>query len=67
MKGARMIFDTAGSDSDLKKYDGKVCVVLRPLTKEEADIELEEIGPMYRIVFEDGREADAFEEELRAA
>lgn len=38
--------------------------VIRPLIKQEAD--LEEVGPMFRIRLEDGSEQDAFEDELVA-
>lgn len=57
-----MRFDTHGTDSDFKKYDGMECEVLRPLTAEEADIE--EVGQMYRVRLSNGVEVDAFEDEL---
>lgn len=45
----------------LSIYNGPI-TVLRPLTKDEADID--EVGPMYRCKAEDGTEFDAFEDEL---
>lgn len=51
---------------DLKKelitHDGQKVSVLRPLTAEEAD--LFDVGPMYKVRFEDGYETDAFGDEL---
>ena len=57
-----VIFDTDRRDSELMIHDGKEAEVIRPLTEEEAD--LDDIGPMYKIRFKDGTEADAFEDEL---
>ena len=58
---SKAIFNSHG-DSDLFLRDGKVVEILRPLTKEEADIE--DVGMMYKIRFSDGFEVDAFEDEL---
>lgn len=55
------IFSSHGTDSRLTKYDGQRCTVIRPLDATEAD---EEVGPMFKVRFEDGHEADAFEDEL---
>lgn len=57
------VFDSHGTDSKLRKYDNSPCVVKRALTEEEVDIS--DVGRMYRIQFSDGRVADAFEDELR--
>lgn len=59
------IFDTRGRDRELKVRDGQECVVVRALTEQEAD--LSETGPMYRVRFCDGFEADAFEDEIAKA
>ena len=60
--GGTYVFDTHGSDSELNCRSGQECVVARPLTEDEAD--LFDVGPMYRVVFKDGFETDAFEDEL---
>ncbi len=62
--GREYTFDTSGTDSTWKAYDGKKCTVIRPLTQEEADID--DVGPMWRIRFNDRRkcETEAFDDEL---
>ena len=49
-------------DSDLKKYNGTEVLVLRRLTNAECDIE--DVGNMFRVCFNDGFEHDVFEDEL---
>lgn len=68
-KDDTVIFNTV--QSDLAKYDGTECTVLRRLTEDEAD--LTETGPMYRInvgpVYADESKntvIDAFQDELTA-
>lgn len=56
------IFNSHGADSELRKYDGCSCKVIKELTKDEADID--DVGKMYTIRFKDGYETDAFEDEL---
>ena len=62
--GKKYRFDTKMTDSKWMAFDGKVCTVIRPLSKEEADIY--DIGPMWRIRFDDERltETCAFDSEL---
>lgn len=60
--GINAVFDTHGADSELDSYSEQVVSVIRPLTFEEAD--LDDVGPMYKIRFNDGKETDAFEDEL---
>ena len=60
--GDKVIFDSMGADSSLKSRDLEKATIIRPLTSNEAD--LFEVGNMYKIVFEDGFETDAFEDEL---
>lgn len=55
-------FDTHGADTKLDHLSGNKVVVLRELTADEYDIE--EVGKMYKIRFENGFETDAFEDEL---
>jgi len=57
-------FDTKGTDSYWKRWDGRLCEVIRPLTDKEADIG--DVGPMWKISFFDKcrTECDAFEDEL---
>ena len=40
---------------------GQTVEIVRPLTPDEAD---EEVGPMFRVRFQDGIEADVFGDEL---
>lgn len=58
--GKCYMFNT--TDSELKKYNGTKVTVLRSLTNEECDIE--DVGRMYKIRFDNGVEHDAFEDEL---
>lgn len=58
--GKKYIFNT--TDSELRKYNGTEVEVIRPLTKDEADIF--DVGNMYKVRFSDGYERDAFEDEL---
>lgn len=58
----RAIFDTHGGDSELNSRTGSIVEVIRPLTKDEADIK--DVGPMYEIRFADGYVTDAFADEL---
>lgn len=61
--GSICVFDTKGTDSELKVRDGERCRILRPLTEDEADIF--DVGNMYKIQFlSDGKIRDAFEDEL---
>lgn len=62
--GKKYRFDTKKTDSRWMAFDGKDCTVIRPLTREEADIG--DIGPMWRVRFDDDRltETDAFDNEL---
>jgi hypothetical protein len=55
------IFKT--TQSDLLRLNGSKCKIIRKLTKRECDIE--EVGIMYKIKFEDGETIDCFEDELR--
>lgn len=59
------VFDTHGGDSQLNDRTGQIVEVLRALTEQEADID--DVGPMFRIRFEDGYETDAFADELTPA
>ena len=55
----KAIFDTHGADTELNCRSGQEVEILRELTENECDIE--EVGRMYHIPFEDGLETDAFE------
>ena len=55
-------FNTHGSDSELNDRSGEVVVVVGKLHPSEYD-ECE-VGPMYRIRFDDGFETDAFVDEI---
>lgn len=56
------VFNTHDADSTWVKRSGEEVVILRSLTKEEAD--LDDVGPMYLIRFADGVETSAFVDEL---
>lgn len=55
-------FDSFGGYTELSSRDGSTCVVVRPLTEDEVDID--DVGRMYRVRFSDGYETDAFADEL---
>ena len=57
-----MVFDTHGLDTSLNARTGQNVTIIRELTSKECDIE--DVGRMYRIKFDDGYETDAFEDEL---
>ena len=50
-------------DSELRDHNGETVAILRPLTDDEID--MTEVGPMYRIAFPDGTVTDAFADELK--
>lgn len=52
------------TQSDLLQYNGAEVTVLGPLPESEYD--KEDVGPMFMIRFPDGKEIDAFEDELIA-
>lgn len=56
----KKIFNT--TYTELTKYNGTEVEIIRPLTKDEADIE--DVGNMYKVRFYDGYERDVFEDEL---
>lgn len=58
--GKKYVFNT--TDSELEKYNGTKVNVVRSLTNNECDIE--DVGNMYKVQFEDGYERDVFEDEL---
>ncbi len=58
----RFMFDSHGGDSLLNARTGQLVEVLRALTEREAD--LDDVGPMFHVRFEDGYETDAFADEL---
>lgn len=60
VNGMKYTFNT--TQSDLVKYNGTKVTVLRPLTDKECDIE--DVGNMYYVIYEDGSFGDVFEDEL---
>ena len=53
-------------DSELYSRNGEIVDIVRPLTKNECDIN--DVGMMYRVKFhDDNLEVDAFEDELASA
>ena len=60
--GTKKVFDTHGGDTQLNDRTGQTVTVIRPLTGKEADIA--DVGPMFKVRFEDGFVTDAFEDEL---
>lgn len=58
----KMIFDTHGGDSNLNDRTGQTVEVISTLTAREADID--DVGTMYRVRFDDGFETDVFADEL---
>ena len=57
-----MRFNTHGGDSALNHRSGERIFVIDELDPSTYD--REEVGPMYRVAFEDGTEIDAFEDEI---
>lgn len=60
--GKSYIFDTHGGCEELNDRSGSPVLVLRTLTEKEVDIN--DVGPMYEVIFSDGYKRDAFEDEL---
>ena len=58
----RVIFDTHGGDSELNYRSGEEVTVIRELSEKEVDIN--DVGRMFHVRFNDGYEIDAFEDEL---
>lgn len=56
------IFDAHGADSELNNRSGQRMEVLRRLTSDEVDIN--EVGQMFKVRFSDGFETDVFEDEI---
>lgn len=50
------------TQSDLVRHNGKVCRVIVPL--DESEYDKFDVGPMYRIVLEDGTQLDCYKDEL---
>ena len=49
--------------SDYLYLNGKKCYIIRQLTSDECDID--DVGNMYEVQFEDGTVIDVFEDELQ--
>ncbi len=63
MTATSKIFTYSGTlEPSLRARSGQPVTIVRPLTEREAD--LDEVGRMYRVVFPDGIQVDAFEDEL---
>lgn len=60
--GKYYIFDTHGGYEELNDRSGSPVLVLRALTEKEVDIN--DVGPMYEVIFPDGYQCDAFEDKL---
>lgn len=58
--GKKYIFNTM--DSELRIYNGTEVETIRALTDDEVDIF--DVGNMYKVRFNDGMEKDVFEDEL---
>lgn len=58
--GKKYFFNTM--DSELRIYNGTEVEVIRALTDDEVDIF--DVGKMYKVRFNDGMENDVFEDEL---
>jgi hypothetical protein len=61
--GDSVLFKNTGHDSHslARHYSGQRAVIVRQLGTDEVD---DEVGPMYRVRFDDGEEFDAFDDEL---
>lgn len=56
------MFNSHGTDRELKKYDACLCEIQGELSEDAVDID--DVGKMYHVKFADGYETDAFEDEL---
>ena len=56
------IYDTHGCDLKMNCRSGEEVTVIHELTEKEADID--EVGPMYKVMFSDGLLVDAYDDEL---
>lgn len=66
--GDAATFTLHGTDEYAAEFDGQTVTVIRPLDPNNPASNLdEEVGPMYRLRSLDGREFDAFADELTAA
>lgn len=63
LAGTICIFNTHGQDSDLKKYDGMQCQVVKRI--DETEYDFEEVGTMWSIsMICDDYKTEAFTDEL---
>ncbi len=62
LEGKICVFNTHGMDSEWKIHDGEKCTVKKRKSEDEYDYE--DIGTMWEIKLDNGKELDAFPDEL---
>lgn len=62
LEGKECEFNSHGADSELSKFDGTVCKVLRRIPEDEYDFE--EVGTIWDVELEDGTKLGAFADEV---
>lgn len=66
--GDSVAFTLRGTDEHAAEFDGQTVTVIRALDPNDpADHLDEEVGPMFKVRASDGREFDAFVDELSAS
>lgn len=60
--GERFTFDTPFDQYAARR--GQMAVVVAHYTEDDADHDISEVGPMYRVQFDDGAEIEAWPEEV---
>lgn len=56
-------FNTHNADSELNYLSGSNITIIRPL-KDIEECDIAEVGNMYKVKFDNGKELDVFEDEI---
>ena len=56
-------FNTHSADSELNYLSGSNITIIRPL-KDIEECDIAEVGNMYKVKFDNGKELDVFEDEI---
>ena len=56
-------FNTHNADSELNYLSGSNITIIRPL-KDIEECDIAEVGNMYKVKFDNGKEVDVFEDEI---
>ncbi len=61
--GKKYKFNTHNADSELNYLTGSTITIIRPL-KDIEECDITEVGNMYRVKLDNGKELDVFEDEI---